>query len=127
MIWRRSSIRNRIRRAVRIAHSSTGNGRSGWLVSELERPIDKVMLELARVITLGAQTGLPVEDLGGMVGRQTPFLALMVPLILIGMVDGARGIRQAWPVAAIVAAHAMQTTAPSRDTRAAVRQSPIGA
>src|SRR5690349_15166951 len=49
MIWRRSSIRNRIRRAVRITHSSTGNGRSGWLVSELERPIDKVMLELARV------------------------------------------------------------------------------
>jgi lactate permease len=36
-----------------------------------------------------------------MVGRQTPFLALIVPLILIGMVDGRRGIRQAWPVAAI--------------------------
>ena len=36
-----------------------------------------------------------------MVGRQTPFLALMVPLILIGMVDGRRGIRQAWPVAVV--------------------------
>jgi len=35
-----------------------------------------------------------------MVGRQTPFLALIVPLILIGMVDGRRGIRAAWPAAA---------------------------
>ena len=35
-----------------------------------------------------------------MVGRQTPFLALIVPLILIGMVDGRRH-RQAWPVAVI--------------------------
>ncbi len=34
-----------------------------------------------------------------MVGRQTPLLALVVPLILIGMVDGMRGIRQAWPAA----------------------------
>jgi lactate permease len=36
-----------------------------------------------------------------MVGRQTPFLALIVPLILIAMVDGARGIRQTWPVAVV--------------------------
>src|SRR5262245_49464404 len=36
-----------------------------------------------------------------MVGRQTPFLALIVPLILIGMVDGRRGIRQTWPVAVV--------------------------
>jgi lactate permease len=36
-----------------------------------------------------------------MVGRQTPFLALVVPLILIGMVDGRRGIRQAWPIAVV--------------------------
>ena len=34
-----------------------------------------------------------------MVGRQTPLLALIVPLILIGMVDGRRGIRQTWPAA----------------------------
>ena len=40
-------------------------------------------------------------DLGAMVGRQTPFLALIVPLILIGMVDGRRGIRQAWPAAVV--------------------------
>ena len=34
-----------------------------------------------------------------MVGRQTPLLAVIVPLILVGMVDGMRGIRQTWPVA----------------------------
>jgi lactate permease len=53
------------------------------------------------IVTLSEITGLPKEDLGAMVGRQTPFLALMVPLILVAMVDGRRGIRQAWPAAAI--------------------------
>jgi lactate permease len=36
-----------------------------------------------------------------MVGRQTPLLALFVPLVLVGMVDGARGLRQAWPAAIV--------------------------
>jgi lactate permease len=53
------------------------------------------------IITLAEITELDKGDLGAMVGRQTPFLALIVPLILIGMVDGRRGIRQAWPVAVV--------------------------
>jgi lactate permease len=53
------------------------------------------------ITTLSEITGLDKGDLGAMVGRQTPFLALIVPLILIGMVDGRRGIRQAWPVAVV--------------------------
>jgi lactate permease len=53
------------------------------------------------IITLAEVTELEKADLGAMVGRQTPFLALIVPLILIGMVDGRRGIRQAWPVAVV--------------------------
>jgi lactate permease len=53
------------------------------------------------IVTLAGLTDLPKDDLGAMVGRQTPFLALIVPLILIGMVDGGRGIRQAWPAAAV--------------------------
>ena len=36
-----------------------------------------------------------------MVGRQTPLLALLLPFILLGIVDGRRGIRQAWPVALV--------------------------
>jgi lactate permease len=53
------------------------------------------------ITTLGQVSGLPPDDLGSMVGRQTPLLALFVPIILIGMVDGARGIREAWPVAVV--------------------------
>src|SRR3954468_7065373 len=34
--------------------------------------------------------------LGAMVGRQTPILALVVPLILVFIVDGRRGVRQTW-------------------------------
>src|SRR3954469_12897214 len=51
------------------------------------------------VITLSQITGLPQDDLGAMVGRQTPFLALIVPLVLVAMVDGGRGLRQVWPAA----------------------------
>src|SRR3954449_10319973 len=51
------------------------------------------------ITTLGQVSGLPPDDLGAMVGRQTPFLALIVPLILVGMVDGRRGIKATWPVA----------------------------
>jgi lactate permease len=53
------------------------------------------------IVTLSEITGLPKEDLGAMVGRQTPILALVVPLILVGMVDGGRGVRQAWPAAVV--------------------------
>jgi lactate permease len=51
------------------------------------------------IVTLAEVSGLPKDDLGAMVGRQTPLLALFVPLILVGMVDGLRGIRQTWPAA----------------------------
>jgi lactate permease len=53
------------------------------------------------IVTLSELTGLPKSDLGAMVGRQTPFLALIVPLILIAIVDGRRGLRQTWPAAVV--------------------------
>jgi lactate permease len=34
-----------------------------------------------------------------MVGRQTPILSLFVPLALVAIVDGRRGLRETWPVA----------------------------
>ena len=37
-----------------------------------------------------------LDTLGSMVGRQTPILALFVPLILVLIVDGRRGVRQTW-------------------------------
>jgi lactate permease len=51
------------------------------------------------IVALAGLTDIPKEDLGAMVGRQTPFLALVVPLILVGMVDGWRGVRAVWPAA----------------------------
>ena len=51
------------------------------------------------IVTLSGLTDIPKEDLGAMVGRQTPFLALIVPFILVGMVDGWRGVRAVWPAA----------------------------
>jgi lactate permease len=53
------------------------------------------------IVTLAGLTDLPKDDLGAMVGRQTPILALIVPLILVGMVDGMRGIRAVWPAALV--------------------------
>ena len=53
------------------------------------------------IITLGKVTDLPVDTLGAMIGRQTPLLALFVPLALVAIVDGWRGIRETWPVAVV--------------------------
>ncbi|BDX35220.1 L-lactate permease [Mycobacterium antarcticum] len=48
------------------------------------------------ITTLAKITGIPVDDLASTVGRQTPILALFVPLVLVLIVDGRRGIRQCW-------------------------------
>jgi lactate permease len=53
------------------------------------------------IATLAGVTGLPVDDLGAMVGRQTPLLALFVPLVLVFIVDGRKGLRQAWQPAVV--------------------------
>src|SRR4051812_45426866 len=55
------------------------------------------------IVTLGTVTAgasddprLNTETLGAMVGRQTPLLAVVVPLILVFIVDGRRGLRHTW-------------------------------
>ncbi len=53
------------------------------------------------IVTLAGLTEIPKEDLGAMVGRQTPLLAVFVPIILVGMVNGVRGIRAVWPAAMV--------------------------
>jgi lactate permease len=53
------------------------------------------------ILTLGKVTELPPDTLGAMVGRQTPILALFVPLALVAIVDGWRGIRETWLVALV--------------------------
>jgi lactate permease len=44
---------------------------------------------------------LTVDTLGAMVGRQTPILSIVVPLVLVLVVDGRRGVRQTWPAAVV--------------------------
>jgi lactate permease len=56
------------------------------------------------ITTLAAVTKLPVSDLGAMVGRQTPVLSVFVPLALVFIVDGRRGLRQVWPAAVVCGA-----------------------
>ncbi|GHE46988.1 L-lactate permease [Streptosporangium violaceochromogenes] len=51
--------------------------------------------------TLAGVTGLPVDALGAMAGRQTPVIAVFIPLVLVFLVDGRRGVRQTWPVAVV--------------------------
>jgi len=55
----------------------------------------------APIIALSGVTGIDVHLLSQMAGRQTPFLAVFVPLILVFIVDGVRGVRQTWPVAVV--------------------------
>lgn len=58
----------------------------------------------APIIALAASTGIPLHTLSQMAGRQTPFVALIVPLVLVFLVDGKRGVKQTWPVALVAGA-----------------------
>ncbi|MEU9174448.1 L-lactate permease [Streptomyces sp. NPDC048420] len=53
------------------------------------------------VVTLAQVTGLPLDDVASVVGRQTPLLALVVPLVLVFLVDGRRGLRETWAPALV--------------------------
>ncbi len=48
------------------------------------------------ILTLAKVTELPSDTLGAMVGRQTPILSVLVPLALVAIVDGWRGVRETW-------------------------------
>ncbi len=48
------------------------------------------------VITLAKVSGLSTATLGAMVGRQTPIMAVFVPLVLVFIADGRRGLRETW-------------------------------
>lgn len=56
------------------------------------------------ITTAGNLTGTPPEDIAAIVGHQTPLLALFVPTLLLFLVDGRRGVKQAWPVALVAGA-----------------------
>ncbi|MBA2559834.1 MAG: L-lactate permease [Propionibacteriales bacterium] len=49
------------------------------------------------ITTLAPIAGLPEQDLASMIGRQTPLLGMFVPMALVFIVDGARGVRATLP------------------------------
>jgi lactate permease len=51
------------------------------------------------IITLAKVSGLSSDTLGAMVGRQTPIMAIFVPLALVAIAGGWRGLRETWPAA----------------------------
>jgi lactate permease len=50
------------------------------------------------VTTLGAVTGLHDKALGAMIGRQLPFIAMMLPFYVLGIYGGLRSLKALWPV-----------------------------
>lgn len=53
------------------------------------------------ITTLAKVSDLPAAELGAMAGRQVPILAVFIPLLLIGIVDGRRGLRETWRAALV--------------------------
>ncbi len=52
----------------------------------------------APVTVLGQVTGLSPVTLGAMIGRQLPFMAMLLPFYVMGLYGGLRSIRTLWPV-----------------------------
>lgn len=53
------------------------------------------------IVALAAVTGLDQIRLSAMVGRQLPFLSLLLPSYLVWVVAGAKGLQAAWPPALV--------------------------
>ncbi|MCL6424442.1 L-lactate permease [Brachybacterium sp. JHP9] len=53
------------------------------------------------ITTAGALTGEDPAVIGAIVGHQAPFLALVVPTILLWVLDGWKGVKDVWPVAIV--------------------------
>lgn len=54
------------------------------------------------ITTAGTLTGLDPAHIGAIVGHQAPFLAIMVPFFLLLIIDGMKGLREAWPAALVI-------------------------
>ena len=53
------------------------------------------------IVALAGVTGLDIMKLSAMVGRQIPFLSLILPAYLAWVVGGGRGLRRSWPAALV--------------------------
>jgi L-lactate transport len=53
------------------------------------------------IVALAGVTGMDVLKLSAMVGRQLPFLSLILPMYLAVVVAGSKGLRRSWPPALV--------------------------
>jgi lactate permease len=49
------------------------------------------------IIALARVTGLPIEQLSAMVGRQLPFFSILIPFWLVWAMSGLKAMREVWP------------------------------
>src|ERR1700693_3812366 len=69
----------------------------------------------APIIALAAVTGMPLLALAGSVGKIVAILALLPPWVLLYLVSGKDGMKEAWPLAVVgsLGRHARQIAASS--------------
>lgn len=53
------------------------------------------------IVALAGVTGLNLMKLSAMVGRQLPFISLILPAYLVWVVAGRNGLKRAWPIALV--------------------------
>lgn len=56
------------------------------------------------ITTAGEVGGKDAEVVGAIVGHQAPFLAFFVPVIILFVLDGMKGVKDAWVPAAVIGA-----------------------
>ncbi|MEU5840879.1 L-lactate permease [Rhodococcus sp. NPDC047139] len=54
------------------------------------------------ILTMSRVSEIPIAEIGPVVARQVCLLAVFVPLVLVAVVGGWRGVRETWPVALAV-------------------------
>lgn len=54
------------------------------------------------ILTMSKVSEIPVEEIGPVVARQVCLLAVFVPLVVVAVVGGRRGLRATWPAAVTV-------------------------
>ena len=79
-------------------------------------PVAFGALSVLPVTVLGAVTGLPSSVLGAMIGRQLPFVALILPFYVMALYGGVRSLRALWPVLLVAGGSSSRCASLSRRT-----------
>ena len=53
------------------------------------------------ILVAGKVTNIDPFVVGAMAGRQLPFLSIIIPLWIVAMMDGWRGVKEVWPAALV--------------------------